>query len=1583
VLAGRSARYALLALTAVAAIAALAATVGGGRATAASGAGLPSAQPMLGLPVENTILIGSSPAETAGETWGYALTAEGFQLVRYTPAEGWRIQPQPVSSKGELLTGFTPAPGPQAGRTTPAGGVAILGQDAAKVDQLLVRDPGQSLREASTPAVEPKQGEPAEPNAVLQPGEALLPSSGEGALLAAVDTEAGRTGVFVVPHESDAAPPGAVLFYDGSSWHREPICAESSGEPCTPPGPGFKVLGIDASSPHNAWLLVQTGKAEEGVALYTREAGEAGKAEPRWVQRPLSSPLAQASHSYEDPRTHSTLSTTITTSGIGQPITVSETGVWVDARLAIAGQPAPTFLTLFYSLAEHRVAQSWCSPPEALASLKSWKEDPLCGLKLESEAPRGQYRSFAWSDGGAYGKRVVTGLREGVTLDLQGELFQRMPGVGGENGGSAGAAFSSPLEGWLAPQEGLQLTRLSTSREPDLLQPWPVDFRRPLTAIAAQPGTVPGELGAQAITVGVLGEVAHYFPGQGWVPEALLSSIGQAEEAELRGVAWPEPGRAYAVGTHGAMWLWQQSTGLWEPDPARPPNLFLANFTGIAFNQNNPSQGFAVGQQGLLLAYGKTWEQQQLPTGLEGPEGANFTSVAFAGEEALATYQVPNFKNGNAGYVGGVLQYSEDPALCPPGVPTCWHADGEVDAALGAGSIPVRVAGLADGGAVIATAEGQLIERQQSGSPWLPTPAGRLTGFPVALAPFREGSTLRAVVSVDTSIEAGGLTQDLHDDEALRQTASSDQAPVVTAPYALPGSGYVLREGPTGWHDEEHLDYPARNHSESLPPQETGLDWPVLPDAVLALALPPDGGPGWAVGGQTGTVDSNGGSGAAGVEAIQTAGVMRYPAQGAAPIGFAKMPEQGRTGMATFAIGGNAQCASACADLSEDELGPDEWLVNARVQARQSGVRAFLYTGPHLAPGLGQAIGTGTFDEFAFQREEGSYAQLLGPAEDLPPGLSAPAEDGPLPPTFAAPAESDLDGSGTLETFEHFFEPTMFQPEGAVPAPAGVTAKSQASSGATYFSFNSAAPASGGPGETVRVIVLDYSRTSLGLPQQCWLAEQLAGARVEQVPAIVIGNRDLTGEDGQNAAADGSSVAQILVGDTQKILLEDPGCHVTLGVGAHDARTGRASAYFFDWPEQNRALTIKVGEEVLDAFGSGTLGYVNPLRGKESEFLGASGFLLSEVGQLNAKTDEAPVKARLIPDISQLAIHPTNGVLLRRSQAALFQGLGRRPIAGMECAVEAASCSFDPDPYAPIPNPCTGPACATGIFPEYTFTSSNRDIGQFVEVDPASLEATTVLQGAGGKPIPDEPRNGQSELTASGRFEENAAGQRLNERGEVVSSPASGLFCAYNSGTTTVTVRSGDLAYSQQVTILAGSVEQPCGTVRLLHPPAPTQQASLPVPLPALAPTPAPTPNATLPPPPTPPPAIPPTPHPVRIHPVPRSLPHVPPAAQLFPLIALVPPPAPSAARPTPPSGTAQVPAQSPVSQQVTVAEREREQESAVQHVHHMAAYRQPEEDPVPGWPLGLILIAVAAGVGTHRRRTGTLAWAEQSADGR
>ena len=109
--------------------------------------------------------------------------------------------------------------------------------------------------------------------------------------------------------------------------------------------------------------------------------------------------------------------------------------------------------------------------------------------------------------------------------------------------------------------------------------------------------------------------------------EFLLSSSGAVSKPLLRGVAWPEPGRAHAVGDLGAMWLWRAETGLWERDPATPVG-FEGNLMGVAFQPGDPLRGYAVGKEGVLLRYDKTWTQEPLP---EGFAAAHFTSVAFAG----------------------------------------------------------------------------------------------------------------------------------------------------------------------------------------------------------------------------------------------------------------------------------------------------------------------------------------------------------------------------------------------------------------------------------------------------------------------------------------------------------------------------------------------------------------------------------------------------------------------------------------------------------------------------------------------------------------------------------------------------------------------------------------------------------------------------------------------------------------------------------------------------------------------------------------------------------------------------------------
>jgi hypothetical protein len=240
-----------------------------------------------------------------------------------------------------------------------------------------------------------------------------------------------------------------------------------------------------------------------------------------------------------------------------------------------------------------------------------------------------------------------------------------------------------------------------------------------------------------------------------------------------------------------------------------------------------------------------------------------------------------------------------------------------------------------------------------------------------------------------------------------------------------------------------------------------------------------------------------------------------------------------------------------------------------------------------------------------------------------------------------------------------------------------------------------------------------------------------------------------------------------------------------------------------------------------------------------------------------------------------------------------------------------------------------GSNCTKFIAPAYSFTSSKTDVGNFVEQDPNSINPLAVLQ-VKGKTVPDS---------------------------------SSGLFCAYNAGTTTVTLTTGGLSYSEPVTVEGGSAEQPCGTVPLLNPPATEESQSAPTvasPMPAESP-PATEPFLALAPPPAP--VAPTAPAAHHHHASPAQIPAalLAPVALLAPLRAALPPPPPQAARPTPPSGTSAVEA----------LEREREEQGAVDLVHNAAVY-EPQGNSLPPWsPLALLLIAAAVGSSIRRRRPG------------
>ena len=474
--------------------------------------------------------------------------------------------------------------------------------------------------------------------------------------------------------------------------------------------------------------------------------------------------------------------------------------------------------------------------------------------------------------------------------------------------------------------------------------------------------------------------------------------------------------------------------------------------------------------------------------------------------------------------------------------------------------------------------------------------------------------------------------------------------------------------------------------------------------------------------------------------------------------------------------------------------------------------------------------------------------------------------------------------------------------------------------------------------------MLDFSGAGVGKGQQEWLERELRAAYKEghEIEPAIVAGRDSLGFNQVGVvtlAPEAEAISRILI-------------------------QGHAAAYLFDDTSVNVKTAVEYRGKSIPAYGTGTLGPNEPGNSAYKDELHSSAILVVSV---NVVSQAVSVKA--VPNIGDLSLHALAGALLARSHPALFEGLARRAPAGIQAGGNNGSGTIIyPAMYDPIPADCQGPNCSFEVPLEYTFTSSKPDIGGFVVHEAASASAEQVQLNANEEPIPDEPRNARHELMPGDRFNENSKGEPVNEKGEVVPAAQSTLFCAYNEGTTVVTITTGGLSYSMPVTVQGGSAEHPCGTVPLENPPTIYQQANEPIEVGGLNGEPPaavnPSFNNLLPPP------APKLPHP---SPAPLASQAVVPGAPaaLLPVPSAPLPPAPNLPRPTPPSGTAQVPSQSPVSQQVSVAEREEEVEGAFQHVHNMAAYggASSEGESVPTWPIALVVIAAAAGAGLRPRR--------------
>ncbi len=1461
---------------------------GTGRTPSAAAEGaLPELSPYtdVAVPAEKVVMLGATPAEPgapAGVTWGLGELGEGKEavpkLVRYVPpseaggsveAGGWEPGP-------ELPAGFQPdhpnkLPSPLEGQMTVDGYGVLAGtlpEEAEPRQALLVRRPGDGFE--ATPPV-PAEGEvKAGEEPLLQAGQALF-GAARAPMIAPLHESDGSAGALVVPVYTAGGVDEAVLHWDGHKWAREPIevPVASSGE--------FNVLAVAASSPQNAWLLARLSSAygDGAVALFRRVEEAGGWSwQPVEVEAPGTAPQLALSVPVTGgtPASFGVFGAETTDVTVeSQVLTVTSEGVWVDGVRTEGAHQHP-YTTMYVHLQGGKgvIEHSWC---------KAAAETSPCQETLPQE-PSVQYgRSFAWSGSSPYGERVISGLFEGKALSLREGSFQPVLSIGGGETPEAvpgelyGAAFSSPSEGWLGYSVPVHLT---SAQEPDRLTYWPLATRHPLLAIAPEPGAPVAALSSEALAVGESGAVARYKPGAGWLPESLFGPGERVESPNLRAVAWPTTGRAYAVGEGGEMWLWRGETGLWERDPATPIN-FRANLYGIAFDPADPARGYAVGAQpvgrgGVILRYGKTWtEEAALP---EEVKNAEFTGVAFAGSEALVAYSYQPNPAENS-FSGGLLVNDG----------SGWHVDGEEQAVTGSARVEA-VAALPDGGAAVLAGQGtvRLYERESAGAPWRLAATPLPKGFAGSLSLYRNNGALRALVSAGG---AAGVTQTIRSEPPPGTPPYEQPSAGVTAG---PDAGALLRQTATGWSDEQHNVNPVEQSREY-----DEYDEGYHPDPLIASLLSPSGAEGWVVGGIAGETLNN-----------QTADVARYPAEGQPPhLASAEIrvaPEEASAGasggVTTVAVGGGASCADPCADRVETALGPQVWLKSAVDLAERAGTSAFFYTGPMV-------------DYSAFNGREApappfadEYARYAGVFDTLPW------------PVYTAVSEGELEGEPALTpAFAG-----LAAPLGSAPASGWSPAPGQPSSGERDYAVENA---------HVWVVVLDDAAGDVGDAQREWLEQQLELAGTAGKPVIVVAEADL-----------GAQLA--------------PGKHDTLAEELFEALAGRdpdgadpdryaASAYFYDARENNVAKTVSFGGSSVRVIGSGTLGYELEAHENTTEFHGAKGFLLGEVqwGHRTAAEraeDRAPVAARLIPVIGELAMEPEQGTLLRRSSPALFRGLARRPRAG--CKGQASEDLCEESQYVPIPSICVGIACSEAVLPEYEFRSSRPDIGGFVKLNTASGNPTSVLLNASGEPVKDG----------------------YEEHGEQVGA-TSGLFCPYNKGETDVTISAGGLSYTLPVTVQAGSVREPCGTVPLRELPASSAQVSVPPPAPAPQPSPSASPPAAAPPI-APPPPPPPVAALVASKPSAPALPSFVPLVQpVTPLLAFVPPPVPPPARPSPPTGT------SAVTSPVEVAQREEESEEAPESVSNQAvAYAQHEHEPASLYLAGLLVIAAIAATAARSR---------------
>jgi hypothetical protein len=781
-----------------------------------------------------------------------------------------------------------------------------------------------------------------------------------------------------------------------------------------------------------------------------------------------------------------------------------------------------------------------------------------------------------------------------------------------------------------------------------------------------------------------------------------------------------------------------------------PPNARSLNLLGVAYAGRGSA--FAVGQAGVILHWnGLGWTEE---LGSRKLTHAQLNGVAFT----------PSGAQGWAvGNEGTILHYQGG----------AWSAE---HTSLPRGSNLTSVA--ATENEVFAVVDGDLYVRTAK-APWHRVGEGgeeQATGEGLPSDPVPPEGALRLVAALpDGGVVAAGrsilLTRQAHKPGFEYAPQQPPGIAVALAPFEEEGRVRAfVSVAPPAFGRTEIAGFPAGDgellretasgwHDLSggqfagseVGPNSTAPDGALKPDPVLALAVGPNGQHGWAVGGYAGTVDA--------------------ARQGTTEALSARSPGWQTAAIWRFDIGGAA--APPAIQSTSPYLPPEEDTLSFAFFSSPSCFGSCAATvGAQPDVNLGSAAG----EIASYAAQPGGPSFAISGGDTRTEGLSQyerPTGGADLThmsellsplgtlPVFAAIGPRDYSGGERQAEGQAWGEAFAESPPPfGAGAPAGlitpISSEAPTLNGDAhrYYAFD--AHQNGG---TVRVIVLDNSQGSLaesstadGQPagaQLSWLEGQLAQAQQEE-------------------AAIGQHIPVVVVSSLplRTFAGTTGGAKDGNQVASLLAQHGVA-AVFTTSPQQRDELHLvpalpRPGEPQVPEYEGASLGYQQSAN---------NGVLWYDVS-INTATGQLRVVG--VPVVNSLALRPLNGLTAARSQTLQFEAVARRP-AGSLATVE------ETNPPAPgfenyVAMPIAG--CSQCISPTYAFSSSDPTIGDFVE------------PSGPGSPYP-----------------------KLSSSGHPIPSPTSGLFCAYNTGTTTVSITTGLLTYTLPVTVEAGDFGPPCGTV--------------------------------------------------------------------------------------------------------------------------------------------------------------------------